>query len=417
MERKLFKYLFLFLAIFSGCAGFEDDDLFGEPASKRLEQNRLDILSELESSSEGWLLQYFPHPNQIYGGINYFLKFKEGKVVATIEGTQGEVESSYQIISRGGSVITFNQYNELLHKYAVPSGAKPEGDQGDFEFLVLSYENGVYNLKGLRTGNYCRLLKINENVQSLESKIDQVKATSLDGLIFNEETNLKGEISKSTKQISFDTENGVLSQRFIYTENGIRLYDPITINGNVYQEFVWNAKDKLYRPIGETNAGFRVIQAPIDFSKRWSLVIDPQKDNACQEIKDLQNKIQADILTQYPGVFLYYQYDFGTLTGKMYGMRFDVIDANTFTVYGATYNATFKGVIGDENALEFVPNFYYTESQGSYWEYFPSLNEILNKFASNSPYTVTKIDEERRKLVSKENPEFWFVLGPPPVED
>ncbi|MCK0204516.1 DUF4302 domain-containing protein [Ornithobacterium rhinotracheale] len=416
MNRSITS-LFLIIVLISSCTGFQDEDLFDAPAAKRIEQNRQNVSKELEASSEGWLLQYFPHPNQIYGGTNYYLKFRDGKVLAKIEGEKQEEESSYEVISRSGSVISFNQYNSLLHKYANPSGESPKGKQGDFEFLVLSYEAGVYKLKGLRTGNYYRLLKLNESAQVLDDKISQIKQSSLDGLIFNESNKLEGEILKSSKQISFKTEKGEVREGFIYTEKGIRLYKPIVINGNTYQEFVWNAGDKSYSVLGDKNTTFRVIQPPIDFSKRWSLVIDPDKDDACQEIKDLQNKIQAQILDQYAGVFLYNQYDFGTLTGDMYGIRFDIIDTNTFIIYGATYNVSFKGVVGDGNALQLVANHSYTEKDGSYWDYFPSLKVILDKFTSNSPYTVTQVGEGINKLVSKNNPDFWFVLGPPPSED
>lgn len=70
----------------------------------------------LSSSTNGWLLEYYPEKNQSYGGYSYVLKFTSSKVEAFIELADAESseESLYQLIADDGPVISFDMYNSFL---------------------------------------------------------------------------------------------------------------------------------------------------------------------------------------------------------------------------------------------------------------------------------------------------------------
>lgn len=101
MRTKIHRLIIfsLLVTITFSCSNTQDD-LFDEPASLRLEKNKEKFQKVLEEPNQDWLLQYFPHPEQKYGGINYYLKFKDGKVIAQREGSSESKTSLYSILSR-----------------------------------------------------------------------------------------------------------------------------------------------------------------------------------------------------------------------------------------------------------------------------------------------------------------------------
>ena len=78
MKKKVLSFLLMMLPalLLTSCLK-DQDDLFSESASHRV-ANYLDKAKKVLLSSEnGWVLDYFPHSEQAYGGYSYTLKFDD----------------------------------------------------------------------------------------------------------------------------------------------------------------------------------------------------------------------------------------------------------------------------------------------------------------------------------------------------
>lgn len=162
------KKFLLYIMVVAGMVSLQsclhdDKDLFDESAAERLEQATEDTKQILESSESGWALQYYLGEEYSGAGCTYLVKFKDGKADVSLDlADPSEVShSSYDVIKDQGPVLTFNTYNELMHKYAQPN-TNGTTDGGDFEFMVMNVTNDVIDLKGRTTGNKMRLVRLPE---------------------------------------------------------------------------------------------------------------------------------------------------------------------------------------------------------------------------------------------------------------
>ncbi|MGV4461721.1 DUF4302 domain-containing protein [Ornithobacterium rhinotracheale] len=394
------------VALLSGCGGLETEDLFDKPSSIRLEENRNEIQSALEANEEGWVLQYFPHPDRIYGGVNYFLTFKDGKVTAALEGDTQNETSAYQVLTRSGSVLSFSQYNSLLHQYATPSESKPEGDKGDFEFLVLRQNQDTIFLKGLRTGNYLNLIKIKQSNKVLKETIETV-AQQLAKVAFP----LTGTFAGSPINVSSDSERNIIityegqdkqpiALPYIHTNEGIQFYTPIKIGGKEYSKLIFDSSAKTLKSVDDQliiNLKF----IPINFkTKGWKLDLSDD-NNVAKGIKlaRVGDDILHSFLLKDQELKKYY------VIGKFgENVGFTTFDAGDTLVHGLNFR-------GDENN----PNLVYIEKTKpiSIDIYFRYINGVLDKITNNTPYLVepdSPVNPKRVKLTSQKDPSVWFYL-------
>ena len=87
----------------------EVEEVFDTPASERLDQRMLECQSLLTSAEYGWLIEYYPDPNQSYGGSTYAAKFEmngnvtvAGNISLLLSGDASETE----IITPGWRIPT-----------------------------------------------------------------------------------------------------------------------------------------------------------------------------------------------------------------------------------------------------------------------------------------------------------------------
>ncbi|MGQ2106605.1 DUF4302 domain-containing protein [Ornithobacterium rhinotracheale] len=397
------------VALLSGCGGLETEDLFDKPSSIRLEENRNEIQSALEANEEGWVLQYFPHPDRIYGGVNYFLTFKDGKVTAALEGDTQNEASAYQVLTRSGSVLSFSQYNSLLHQYATPSESKPEGDKGDFEFLVLRQNQDTIFLKGLRTGNYLNLIKIKKESPSLKSRIEVIlnKLGEVDfpsaGKI-GESPIVASSSSPKNLTLTYEQGKSPISFSYIYTAEGIQFYEPILVDGKEYSHLILDESSNTLK----SEDGHIVIKlkvAPINFKTQgWVLDLSEEtnRSNAFVGAIDADGLIHKIIFGDKYALQKYYV--LGKL-GQNVGFHTFAEDIQgPFAVNGLNFSADDNDPnlihIGKGDAINFATYLLY-------------VNSVLNKITNNSPYFVDKKDPAKPgmvKLTSQKDPSVWFYL-------
>ncbi|MBV7440458.1 DUF4302 domain-containing protein [Weeksellaceae bacterium TAE3-ERU29] len=402
MKTRIHKFIILSIlaTITFSCSNIEDD-LFDEPASTRLEKSREAYQKTLEDQDQNWLFQYFPHPDQSYGGINYYLKFKDGKVIAKMEGSTDTETSYYSVINRGGNVISFNTYNKLLHLYANPSASSPGGAQGDFEFLILGQEGDTINLKGRRTGNYMRLIKMKQTPEEYTQKVEEIKEMLEYASFVGTFDNTSIDVDKSSSKITFiygKEDNDKKSIAYIYTDKGIRLYEPLEIKGKKLQEFVLNKEQKnMISEKGDME--IKLLYPPINFvgPTLWgSVVISP--DNASEKVRDTWNADAEKHKQKFPGRFDLYP--IFTLGNGQYSIYIK-LGGNPFPI---GYNLTFKATTNPDNIIILK------DSPTQYWD-FIGLNSTLNLLIGE--FKVELDDKEnptKMKLTSISDPDVWINL-------
>ena len=248
------KYYILILSVVlanSGCSP-RVADVFADTAVVRLEQNREVVKERLINAENGWVMQYFAQSDQTssdtikHRGYTFLFKFRNDGTVtvgAPVDGVYMTETSLWDIISDNSTVLTFNSFNKVFHYYSNPDpalglwGADGEGVGGDYEFMVLEYnEKENYQLlKGKKRSCYIRLYPLAEG-QDWEEYFQ--KLDSMDKFLFEE--NLPLGMYVNAKHLSLyngpkhefrvfefgaDTLGGGQYYGFIVTENGIRLHD------------------------------------------------------------------------------------------------------------------------------------------------------------------------------------------------
>ena len=271
--KKYIALITIACSILSSCVK-DADPIFDESASKRLAERLNEFKSLLTSNTNGWLVEYYPHSTQMYGGFNLYFKFDGGEVTVKalkeeakldeeVKLNEAEATSLYSLGEDMGPTLNFDTYNIVLNYFSDPSfyinGKPGSGLQGDYEFIYMSGNEQEIILKGKKTKNVIRMIPFpaSETWENFSQSIVEMKnrviapayAMTVNG---NSITN----VSRTTSQflnITNTTESEgdpaltvteKYSAPFIVTTKGIRFYQPITINDIEIQEFIFNPQNE-----------------------------------------------------------------------------------------------------------------------------------------------------------------------------
>ena len=236
--NKLFIYLLLALpALFLQSCQTEEGNVFDKSYSERMDDFLQKAQETLVASQYGWALDYYPKSNQSYGGVAYTIKFTRDNAIVRYENKpdDGEVKSLYKMKEDDGPVLSFDTYNTFLHTYATPKSGEYRGKEGDFEFVIDSIGADRIKIHGKRSLNTMYLRKL-----SGESSEYMEKVTELTNLfVFSDVAlNIGGKpytlviTDKNNRQLAiYDGDKIVAESAYAFTDKGIRLYEPITLNG------------------------------------------------------------------------------------------------------------------------------------------------------------------------------------------
>lgn len=399
------------------------DDVFDKPASERLTQSINEYKTTLASAEQGWLLEYFPDKEQSYGGYNYSVKFDENQNAEVWSelykgGTTSET-SMYDVFAYGGSVLSFNTYNKaLMDEFSKPSASEYNAKGGDYEFLIMSKSADTIHLRGIKTTNKMRLIKLSEPFSAYleKSKLvqDFLKSASLGATVENKEVS----ILLSGRNLTFEYKEGegekakVVSNKiaFIYTDKGIRLYKPIEIGKAVAQEFVLDKEAKVLNDVnGKMQIG--IAFAPIDLTQaRWILDTSAAGDASEAVMEAFNNAKQADAATYgevlFPQLFMGLAFKSQTL-GDFIGISMYSITPDN-KMWRAHYDLAFGGVINQPSQLTIT-----AVAGGFNWKWYTHLLPVVSVLADNSPYNIELDNAENPtqvKCTSVKNPDVYFIL-------
>ena len=219
----------------------DNEDYFSLPAAQRIEEVVAADKALLESATNGWHLEYFLGDDYQYGGFNMLVRFVDGKAQLSSEIAPSEMVSTscYNVNTDMGPVLTFNTYNEILHSLSQPRQNPVDGQQGDFEFVIMKATTDSIYLRGKKWGNDMLMTRLPETT-SWKLFLDSI-ATVKENMLYTYELNL----DTNTVSIELDDNKqfySVLGEEeqvmpFIFTTKGIKLRQPINI-GNAKLQFL-----------------------------------------------------------------------------------------------------------------------------------------------------------------------------------
>ncbi len=207
--------LTLSLIALSGCKMF-DDPAFPESSAQRV-QNIIDETFEtLTSWEEGWyfnIYQGVEEDNEI-GGFWFLCKFKtdytveaaaEIDVVGSPKGSSKV--SGFELIRGRGAVLSFSDFNPIIHFLATPNFATPNGFEFDYEFTIVEVTPDLVTVKGIKTGKIMHLYKKTDGKSISDAMNDlatignrtgrsKVFTTTVEGAYVSDEF---GYVSKATR--------------------------------------------------------------------------------------------------------------------------------------------------------------------------------------------------------------------------
>lgn len=263
MKNNIFKLLLLLLPllVFQSCMK-DQEDLFDEPSSLRM-QNTLDKTRKvLEGSEKGWLIDYYVGDNQQYGGYAFTVKFDSLTCTASSELSTDTATSYYKLTTDDGPVLTFDTYNTVLHALATPSADNYEGLHADYEFIILSADSNEVVLKGKKTGTIMKMHPLTETpsvyLNSVQSTIGNFVINGASGTV--DKTNLAILVDIDNRQIEYSSSNDSTitgSTAFTITDKGVRLYEPIIVNGQKLQNFIFDADKTILTCTDVSNVTFK----------------------------------------------------------------------------------------------------------------------------------------------------------------
>lgn len=286
MKRLSYLYLIVCTILISGCV-HDEADIFDEPASIRMQKRLQECTDLLVSSPNGWYADFYPEVNAKIGGYSMFFKFHSNgfvdvscEVKTNVPAGKSET-SQYELIAERGPVLSFSSYNPVMHFFSEPKSTDHNGQQGDYEFVIMDMSQDSITVKGKKYGNRMTFHRNKEGVQPATyfSQVTSLEdALSYFGM-FN--FSLKGErigmvaVLDRTFSIGYKEkeEDKTVTVSYTFTPEGIRLYQPFVFKGVTMQNFVWNRQEEKYVCSDPGVDAFFDVFFPDDYELRYSEMI------------------------------------------------------------------------------------------------------------------------------------------------
>ena len=431
-NRLLYITFFLAISLLTSCV-HDTEDLFDKPAADRMTES-LQIYRELlTGQTNGWLVEYYPEKTRKYGGFNLYFRFGSGDQVTV----RSEIDPAASAISTWtmgtdmGPTINFDTYNTILHYFSDPAinqgGGYGLNYEGDYEFCVESGTENEFILKGKKTGNTIRMTPLpadqswEEYGNSLQEMRDNVIAPAYRMTVNGREISIVR--TGKTKVFALEANgNDKKSVPFIITPDGIRFYEPVTIEGETLHTFTYQAAgDKLLSD--QANAEISFVTVPLSkyFVDNLSLTDWYFKtDHIGPGLLPAWNTAKDNLLS-YQGYSFRLAYMWlGALDkDNAPGISFGVWDEDDNAVYVGTYVYDFEMVSDDR--IKFTFNQAKTNAIGNIAGFLSNAVSMFTLNAFNGKTfilvpdrdisnlkNIANIDELR--LVDVTNPDNWVIV-------
>ena len=209
-------------------------------------------------------MEYYPGTDYSMGGITLLCRFDGDNVtlmseVGSVKTASGkEASSLYKVTSEESTVLTFDSFNEFIHCFSEPIMGMNTNLEGDYEFVYMGQEDNKVILQGRRYHNTMVMTPLTQGV-NWKDYIGQLNLIEREAFLKTYSLMVGGqEVGNAvrTSHLFSLTVEGQTSSSvpFIYTPEGIRFKDEITIQGKTVQNFVWNKEDMTFTSSDEEAA-------------------------------------------------------------------------------------------------------------------------------------------------------------------
>lgn len=253
-KQKIYTVIsMLALLIMSACSLHEEEDFFNDSSANRMSEALKKYKEILIAPENGWIMHYYPSDNQALGGYNLLVSFDENGN-ATVAGELSEsdktVTSLYSLIQSAGPVLTFDSYNEILHLFSEPLS----GLDGEFQFTIMSATPDKVVLSGTKTKNMITLTPMPKE-QKWSDYLESVVKTQNEIFLGTFHLMVNGKKIGSVMQdynvftltyAGADELDAKKEIPFVYTSDGIELYEPLTIDGVTMSRFKADTENVSY---------------------------------------------------------------------------------------------------------------------------------------------------------------------------
>lgn len=265
MKNKITKYILLaFICLGLQACLFQEDDLFEKSSANRASENVAELQELLVNVPNGWKMEYYPGTDYSMGGITLLCRFDGNNVtlmseVGSVKTASGkEASSLYKVTSEESTVLTFDSFNEFIHCFSEPIMGMNTNLEGDYEFVYMGQEDNKVILQGRRYHNTMVMTPLTQGV-NWKDYIGQLNLIEREAFLKTYSLMVGGqevENAVRTSHLFSLTVEGQTSSSvpFIYTPEGIRFKDEITIQGKTVQNFVWNKEDMTFTSSDEEAA-------------------------------------------------------------------------------------------------------------------------------------------------------------------
>jgi hypothetical protein len=334
----------------------DQSDTFDGASANRVQDYLNETKQVLISSEQGWAFEYYPDRQQSYGGYQYTVRFTEDSVYARTEMADAakEYASLYKMGTDNGPIISFDTYNEALHYFATPSSQLYEAYDGDFEFIILniSEDKNTITLKGKRSGTLSYLHRLTGEVTAedyISSIKDMASKMSFKYYTIVSDTDTI-EASVRNRNLMFtDKEGNDVSAPFIYTLDGIKFYNDVTIFGQEISGIKFETGVESFQPTTSASLSFIPVVPPLNVQ-----IQDGEWYIAYSQLGAFAQGYWSQMQTKLAGVGeqLYYAY-LGTSEGE-FGLHFASYDGSGLYGGGLLFDVTTSEDSGNIITMKFA---------------------------------------------------------------
>jgi hypothetical protein len=235
------------MVLLLGSCSRNESDIFPASPAERMNKALKADFDTLTSATNGWVMEYFATPAS--PGYTLLVKFDtSGKAIfaAQSELTKNKAYETdsclFEMIGDNGPVLTFNTYNNILHRFSNPENPDGYGLEGDYEFVVNYAGSEQVMMKGKKTGTFIFMNRLPNDISWKQYTSDLAQMDTL--LFVNTPNPLKMKIGASIYTFSngashvFSIKQGVnaaFDAPFIVTRTGIRFQLVQELAGTKFQ--------------------------------------------------------------------------------------------------------------------------------------------------------------------------------------
>ena len=406
MKKQQYILLSAILLLLGACSQ-KEEAVYGKGTSYVQRTNQ--TLSEYASTLEGtpqWLLTLYAGENQSYGGYNFLVSFARGKVTAASEVLSTEETSDYSLLFGEKAILSFDTYNKVLHYFVEPSFLFPHGKEGDNQFEIQSYKDGVFSLRGKRSNNLITLSPFKGDkttyLEKIREKAALLKSVGIAPITINQKQ-VSLTLHPTLHQLTFSWEGDSQRVAYAYTESGLKLYEPTSIEGYTFSELnLSEDNQELSTPDGNHKAALSYT-LPYDFAAR-SLWLNLSEEDCAA------NAVFTRLYQQYKN-FSYSSTPYST--SPLVRLGFNTEESGiTFSFYqNATtrYVLDFLPVAGKPNQVNIVEGV-----RSLNWNVFAQLYPLIEALVKYAPYELTDVNQDGKQYlwVSTKNSQVRFLSTP-----